>query len=236
VATEQPTCEWGDPASPVSIALIGDSHAAQWAPALQPVAEERGWHLRLASKVTCTLLDLPVISPYLGRPYTECVAWRNQMVEELKADPPTLVLLGMSRRYGADFGYTTYDAAWLDAITRLTTELEAAGSQVVVLGGVPDPHSVVPTCLSSNISSVPACTPDRATAVNAAGVAGERLATEAGGGSYADLNALFCTDVECPLIVGNQLVFRDDNHITSGYADFLEPVMGALLDRELART
>jgi peptidoglycan/LPS O-acetylase OafA/YrhL len=236
VATEQPTCEWGDPASPVSIALLGDSHAAQWAPALQPYAEEHGWHLRLASKVTCTLLDLPIISPYLGRPYTECVTWRNQMVEQLKADPPTLVLLGMSRRYGGDFGYTTYDAAWMDAITRLTTELEAAGSQVVVLGGVPDPHAVVPTCLSSNISSVPACTPDRATAVNAAGVAGERQATEAGGGTYADLNQLFCTDAECPLIVGNQLVFRDDNHITYGYATFLQPVMGALIERELART
>jgi hypothetical protein len=124
----------------------------------------------------------------------------------------------------------------MDAITRLTTELEAAGSQVVVLGGVPDPHAVVPTCLSSNISSVPACTPDRATAVNAAGVAGERQATEAGGGTYADLNQLFCTDAECPLIVGNQLVFRDDNHITYGYATFLQPVMGALIERELART
>jgi hypothetical protein len=38
-----------------------------------------------------------------------------------------------------------------------------------------------------------------------------------------------------PLIVGNRLVFRDDNHITFGYAEFLAPVMGALLDRELAR-
>jgi hypothetical protein len=72
--------------------------------------------------------------------------------------------------------------------------------------------------------------------VNAAGVAGERQATEAGGGTYADLNQLFCTDAECPLIVGNQLVFRDDNHITYGYATFLQPVMGALIERELART
>ena len=43
-----------------------------------------------------------------------------------------------------------------------------------------------------------------------------------------------CT-VVCPLIVGNRPVFRDDNHITFGYAEFLAPVMGALLDREPAR-
>lgn len=234
-ATQRPTCEYGDPASPVSIALVGDSHAAQWVPALQPVAEERGWHLRVESKVTCTLLDLPIVSPYLGRAYTECVSWRNEVVADLLAAPPTLVVLGMSRRYGGDFGYTTYDAAWMDAITRLSAELEAAGSKVLVLGGVPDPHAVVPTCLSSNISAVGACTPDRATGVNAAGVAGEQQATVAGGGTYADLTPLFCTDVECPLIVGNQLVFRDDNHLTIGYAQFLQPVMAAFLERELAR-
>jgi hypothetical protein len=33
--------------------------------------------------------------------------------------------------------------------------------------------------------------------------------------------------------VGDQLVYRDDNHLTTGYAAFLAPVMAALLDREL---
>ncbi|TYP86852.1 acyltransferase family protein [Blastococcus xanthinilyticus] len=235
-ATDQPDCEYGDPASPVSIALVGDSHAAQWVPALQPAAEEHGWRLRLASKVTCPVLDLPIVSPYLGRAYTECVSWRTTLVEELKAAPPTLVVIAMSRRYGADFGYATYDAAWQDSIRRFAADLTAAGSRVLVLGGVPDPHAVVPTCLSSNVSSVPACTPDRATAVNAGGVAGEQQATAAGGGSYADLAPLFCTEAECPLIVGNQLVFRDDNHLTYGYASFLQPVMAALIERELARS
>jgi hypothetical protein len=42
--------------------------------------------------------------------------------------------------------------------------------------------------------------------------------------------------VECPVIIGNTLVFRDDNHLTYTYADFLQPVMGALVDRELARS
>jgi hypothetical protein len=33
------------------------------------------------------------------------------------------------------------------------------------------------------------------------------------------------------LIVGNTLVFRDDNHVTTEYAQLLAPVMGALADR-----
>jgi peptidoglycan/LPS O-acetylase OafA/YrhL len=233
-ATEQPLCEWGDPAAAVDIALVGDSHAAQWMPAFQPVAEERGWHLRMAAKTTCPLLDLPITSPYLERAYGECVSWREQLVGELKADPPSVVLLGMGRRYGDDFGFTSYDVAWVDSLGRMTAELEAAGSQVIVLGGVPDPHATVPTCLSSNLSSVPACTPARAEAVNAAGVEAERAATEAAGGTYADLTELFCTDAVCPVIIGGTLVFRDDNHLTFTYADFLRPVMGALVARELS--
>jgi hypothetical protein len=33
--------------------------------------------------------------------------------------------------------------------------------------------------------------------------------------------------VTCPLIVGNDLVFRDDNHITVEYATLLAPVVAA---------
>ncbi len=36
------------------------------------------------------------------------------------------------------------------------------------------------------------------------------------------------------MIVGNALVFRDDNHVTTEYAQLLAPVMAALADRALA--
>jgi hypothetical protein len=232
-ATEQPACGYGDPASPVSVALAGDSHAAQWVPALRPVAEQQGWRLQLASKVTCPLLDLPITSPYLDRAYTECGQWREQVVADLRAAPPSLVVLAMVRRYGADFGFTSYDPAWLDALGRMVTDLRSTGAAVLVLGPVPDPHAVVPSCLAENLDDAGACTPDRATGVNEAGVAAEASVVQAAGGSYADLTDLFCTIAECPLVVGDRLVFRDDNHLTAGYAAFLGPVVGALVAREL---
>jgi hypothetical protein len=37
------------------------------------------------------------------------------------------------------------------------------------------------------------------------------------------------------VIVGNDLVYRDDNHLTLGHAQNLAPVVGALADRALAR-
>lgn len=74
------------------------------------------------------------------------------------------------------------------------------------------------------------------TAVNAAGIGAEAKATTAAGGRYADITALFCTADRCPVVIGNALVYRDDNHLTTDYAAALTPVIGALTDRALART
>ncbi len=37
------------------------------------------------------------------------------------------------------------------------------------------------------------------------------------------------------MIIGNELVYRDDNHVTIEYAQTLGPVLGAMTDRALAR-
>ncbi|MFF0818326.1 SGNH hydrolase domain-containing protein [Rhodococcus sp. NPDC003318] len=230
----QSECASGDPASTTTVALVGDSHAAMWDPALESAAEQRHWRLETMGKVTCPLLDLPITSPYLGREYTECEQWRDQIIERLQAERPQLIVLSMSRRYGGDFGFTMYGPAWLDSLTRVVAQLRATGAAVLVLGPVPDPHSTVPTCLSAHLDDTTACSPPRPVSVNAAGVAAEAAATTAAGGQYADLTDLFCTADRCPVIVGKNLVFRDDNHLTLEHALALTPVVTALAERALA--
>ncbi len=228
------TCAYGATGSPVTVTLVGDSHAAQWEPALEQGARQRNWRLETVGKVTCPLLDLPITSPHLGRRYTECEQWRAAVLDRIRAQPPDVVVLGMTRRYGTDFGFTVYGPQWLDALTRAVADIRATGAAVLVLGPVPDPHSDVPICLSEHLSSAAACAPDRARAVSDPGIAAEAAATAAGGGSYADLTPLFCTATRCPPIVGSRLVYRDDNHLTVGYAEWLAPVLVAEVDRVLS--
>ena len=231
----QPECVSGDPDSPTTVALVGDSHAAMWNPALKPIAEQRHWRLETLAKVTCPLQDLPITSPYLGREFTECEQWRGQILSRLQKEHPRLIILSMSRRYGADFDFTSYDPAWISSLTRLVAQLRGTGAAVLVLGPIPDPHSTVPTCLSAHLDDATACSQPRTVAVNDPGIAAEKAATLAGGGQYADITDLFCTADRCPVIVGDNLLFRDDNHITTEYAQALEPVLGALADRALNR-
>jgi peptidoglycan/LPS O-acetylase OafA/YrhL len=235
LGTGQDECASGDPAAGRTMALVGDSHAAMWQPGLETVATQQGWRLETMSKVLCPMLDLPTQSPYLGREYSECHQWRTEILDRLRAERPALIVVDMVRRYTPEYGFTVYGQEWLDSITRTVAELRATGATVLVLGPVPDPFGNVPTCLSDHLDSAFACSPERAVAMNEEGIAAEAAATVAGGGQYAAVTDLFCTAAVCPVVVGNQLVFRDDNHLSIDYAQFLAPVLAALVDRAMSR-
>jgi hypothetical protein len=233
----QPECATGDTASPTTVALIGDSNAAMWNPAFQQIATQRRWRLETLAKGACPLLDLPTINPALHREYTGCEQWRGQIIARLRAEHPRLIVLSVMRRYGARYGlwsgFTSYDPAWIDSLTRLVQQLRGTGAKVLVLGPMPDPQTSAPDCLSVHLDDANACSPRRSTAVNQPGIAAESAATQAGGGQYADLTELFCTTDRCPVIVGNTLVYLDPSHVTLEYSRLLAPVMGALADRAL---
>jgi len=237
----QPECAFGDSASKTTLALVGDSHAAMWNPAFLHIATQRHWRLEIMAKMGCPLLDVPMAN-HLGRlveRFRHCEKWRGEIVARLQAERPTLIVVSVSRVYGSSgswqLGFSPYDPAWLDSLTRLVQQLRKTGAQVLVLGPVPSPQSAVPICLSGHLDDASACSPSRSTAVNQTGIAAEFAATQAGGGHYADLTNLFCTAERCPVIVGNALVYVDSNHLTPEYARALAPAMGTLADRALAQ-
>ncbi len=205
VEVVQSECATGDTASKLTVALIGDSHAAMWSPAFQLVAQQRHWRLETLTKAGCPAMNLPITHPLLHRRYTECEQWRGETIARLRAERPLLTVVSMWRRYGASYGYaagfTSYDSAWIDSLTRLVQQLRSIGAKVLVLGPIPDPRSVVPVCLSGHLNDAKACSPERSTAVNEPGIAAETAAAKAGGGDYADLTDLFCTGDRCPVIV-----------------------------------
>jgi peptidoglycan/LPS O-acetylase OafA/YrhL len=233
----QPECAMGDTASTTRVALVGDSHAAMWAPALEQVAVQRHWRLETLAKAGCPLMNLPITNA-LSRLVFRCEEWRGQILARLRDERPQLVVLSMFRGYDRSWTFmpdlTPYDPAWIGTLTRLVEQLRGIGSKVLVLGPIPDPHSVVPVCLSGHLDDATACSPPRSTAVNQSGIAAETAATKAGGGQYADLTELFCSANRCPVIVGNTLMYFDFSHVTVEYSRVLALVIGALVDRTVA--
>jgi peptidoglycan/LPS O-acetylase OafA/YrhL len=232
---DQGECATGDTASRTTVALVGDSHATTWSPAFREEAEHRHWRLETLGKEACPLMNLPLAYPRLHREYSECGQWRGHILDRLQREHPRLVVLSMNRLYGAGYGFLPYDAAWLHSLALTVKQLRANGAKVLVLGPVPNPHSIVPNCLSAHLDDATACSPPRSAAVNRSGVVDEAGATEASGGHYADMTELFCAAERCPVIIGNTLVYRDDNHVTMQYTRLLAGVLGALVDRTLAQ-
>jgi peptidoglycan/LPS O-acetylase OafA/YrhL len=229
LASNVENCEFGDTASSTSVVLFGDSHASMWFPAVDYAANKYGWRLYNWTKATCPPLLLPIYSPELGRTFTECEDWQQNVLARMRQLRPALVILGVARQYTSIYGFTPYQSPWLDAFSQMVTMLRGIGARVLVMGPVPKPPFIVPDCLSAHLDDSAACDTPLSVGINQAGMAAERAAVTSAGGNYFDVQPWFCAGGTCAAIVDNLEVWRDDNHITATYASFLGPALSAEL-------
>jgi peptidoglycan/LPS O-acetylase OafA/YrhL len=225
-------CVYGSRASRRTVVLLGDSHALQWFPALDRAATAHHWRLVSLTKTTCPPVQLSFWSPVLGRPYVECDQWRTNMLARIRAEHPALVVLGAARHYGDVYHFQVYGPAWMSGLAKMVRQVHATGAQVVVLGPTPKPKVDAPDCLSRHLHNAVACTTPSQVAVNAAGLRAERQAVLRAGGNYLDVTPWLCTST-CAVMVGNLLVYRDDNHLTTTYTTWLAPLLGFQLDQAI---
>ncbi|HLN17855.1 MAG TPA: acyltransferase family protein [Acidimicrobiales bacterium] len=224
-------CDYGDVSSPHSVVLFGDSHALMWFPAIDNIANQDHWHLVAMAKATCPPIDIPVFSPDLDEWYTQCDQWKAAEIQRMETLRPQVVILGFSREYGIDNDHVVVDGtAWMQGLSEMIHTLRALGARVVLMGDAPYPPSSVPDCLSSNLSDATACLiPKHYPAYNPGGIPQERAVATSAGAGYVDTDPWFCTADICTVMVGNLLVYRDDNHITATYANWLTPAIAAQL-------
>ena len=222
-------CAFGDETSTTSVVLFGDSHAAMWFPALDYAANQEGWKLYNWTKATCPPIDAQIWSPVLGRNFTECETWRQNVLARIAEVHPAVVVLGMARHYIAEYGFVPYQPTWNQGLGEMISSIVKLGPKVVVLGPVPKPPFIVPSCLSENLSDAQKCQVPQNVGFDEAGEALESQAAIQAGASYVQTEPWFCAGGQCADIVGNIEVWRDDNHITATYSKFLGPAMAAEL-------
>jgi peptidoglycan/LPS O-acetylase OafA/YrhL len=228
-------CAFGNTSSNTSLVLFGDSHAAMWFPALDSAANQNGWALHNWTKATCPPIEIPIISPVLGRNFSECESWRQTVLQRIGQMHPAVVVLGVARHYTSIYGFTPYQQPWLDGMAKMVSEITRLGSKVVVIGPIPKPPFVVPQCLSAHLTNDSQCNTPEGSVVDLSGMAAEQASVRAAGGSYINALPWFCANGTCGAIVGNLEIWRDDNHITATYSNFLGPAVSAELNAILTR-
>jgi hypothetical protein len=207
-----------------SIALIGDSHAAHWRPAIDVLAHRL--HLR-AYALTRDSCPFSTAGRLLDEPYaSECEQWKAEIPAWL-ADHPwihTVFVAQLTRDVAAEPLFAqaaSYAAAW--------RQLPASVQRIVVIRDNPEASFDTLACVSRAIArrtpAGPACALPRRTALPpdpaaaAARLVGRpRLRT-------VDFSRFFCGSRRCFPVVGGVLVYKDENHLTPLFAETLGPYL-----------
>ena len=222
-ATRPGVCTFGDKASTTTVVLFGDSHAAQWFPALERLATEHGWRLVSLTKSACTTADATVWNGIVKRGYTECDDWRKAALTRIAVEHPALVVMANSRGYklmvnGVAIPVASARAAWDAALGRTLERVKGLAGSVLVIGDTPHSTSDPPVCLSAHPDDMTACALPYRWAVDPTWTEGEASIAAAGGVPFVDPTAWVCQTDACPAVLGRVLIFRDQHHLTATYA------------------
>jgi len=237
-------CRIGPAHGTRTIALVGDSHAQQWLPALTKAAEANHWTLYHYTKPTCVMSDVPIWRGEAKGRYTACEQWRAHVLTRLaEIDGLDAIVVGRWERYqrlalqpdGALATPATLGRVWSEGSARTFVPLAAAAPRVVMLVDTPRSPKNIPACLSG--ASVPAdCAFDRkaATYQDSVLLAAEKAAAPKGFRTI-DLTPVICPEQSCPVVSpAGQIMFRDSHHLTAGYSESLWKRMAAELTKAMA--
>ncbi|MGC0368024.1 acyltransferase family protein [Microbacterium sp. SLBN-111] len=201
-----------------TIVVIGDSHAQQITGALLPVAAERGWGVVFLIKGGCSMgVDEPGMDP-------SCPDWREAAISHAERLAPAAVMTVVTRSNpGED------DEALRPGIERFLERMTDAGIEVFAVRDNPRFSFDMFGCVIDSENAIDCAVPRSSSLADA-----NPAADLAGPGvRMVDLTSWICPDDFCPGIVGNVVVYRDDNHLSRTYATTLAPSLAEQLPARL---
>lgn len=205
-------CQLGDPTGTRTIVVMGDSHAAQWVPAVDKIAKDRKWKLVTFTKAACPVTRVTILDD--GKPYEQCALWREKVLAEIAKLKPDLVITSQSNYTGVARD------AMIEGLRSVWSEITNQGARVVAIRNTPfslfDPRNCLRTDPGKCVNPRSEVERENIYALAARSVAGV---------SVVDMNDALCSKDTCPAVVGNIVVLRDNHHLTATYALALAPYL-----------
>lgn len=224
-------CPRGDVDGDKTMIVIGDSHARQWIPPLEKIAEDNGYVVYFLVREGCPAVDQTPWRQNGGGPVTQCADfqdWAAETVEELQ---PDITLTGTDANengFASEEGELIIEDDDVEAAveTGMVATLERImpfSDRTVILGDPPI-HEVNPIkCLTKQGEpTLLGCLgppEDRSLQMRDA----VERAGETAGAEYLETEQWFCWDDLCPTVVGDYVTHRDREHITIPYSLYLGP-------------
>ena len=197
--TVSPRCEYGDLTSDETIVLYGDSHAAQWFPALDLIGKKRGIKIVSLTKSACPSAE---VIKELSSQYDveDCQAFRDSSVARINKIKPLAVILTGMQPFTAPYSDESARTWWLAGETKVFNRIKSATKFPIYLTDTPLPQVDIPDCLVADRGAK--CDTSRPVA-----------AEVAPGLIPINPTPWLCTD-KCPAVVDGIVAYRDKSHLT----------------------
>ncbi len=234
------TCTFGDPKGKFDVALFGNSHAAQWLPALIEVAKARHWKITTYIVSSCVPVELRADWDRGNKAATQCLRWTGDAIAKIKAERPNLIVFTnrtSNPAKGEDSLRDSYDE-WEAAYRKTLTRLTATKRPIVVIQDNP-------ASIWSDIKSPPDCIASRKNPDDCSGPrskwvpddpeVGAAESLKGRGINVVDLNDYLCTLNTCKSVVGGVIAYADGSHMTATFNRTLAPYLDEELQEALGK-
>lgn len=221
-------CEYGISDSAFHVALVGDSHAKQWIPALESIAKSNDWRLTAYIHDACPFATGQLVRG--GSAYTACIGWNAKMLDTLVNDEDLKMVITSNYTESAGIaGARDEVTAMADAFKSSWNVLIQSSIPVAVIRDTPAPATNIPDCVAANLDDLRKCAVPRSQAADEKGLAQVNAAQGVEGITLIDLNDFICPADLCAPVIGDVLVYRDSDHLTATYVRSLAPRLQASL-------
>ncbi len=227
-------CTYGKRDGDVRVALLGNSHAGHWQPALAPIAEARGWRLDTYLVSQCYTVTVPV--SFGSSDLTKnCTAWNEWAIGEVSSGAYDLVVMS-NRTFQQLVGVSPADKgrvaqqAYQDTLATISKN----GTRVLVIRDVPSAVQSAPDCVAVHLTDVEACANPAKKALERDPLFDAAEVDTTGLVSTLDLSDRFCRGETCYVVIGGLIAYFDHGHMTATFARTLVPDVGPALDKAVA--
>lgn len=235
-ATSVPVCVFGDTSAKRTAAVVGDSQAWMWVPALSAWGLKYGWRIRVFAKSGCSAwAHSPEIDWQTGLAYPQCGAFDAFVMRELKTIHPAYVI---ADSLAPASGRETYvgTSSLESELSQFAKSVTALGAKTVFFSNIPylAPPNVAytsPDCLARETSRLSHCTATRSD---------PGVFSKENNSAYAYVTShhvapviavqnLECGPADCPMIVGSRLIYSDASHVNRVWSTYVARALSQLL-------
>ncbi len=217
-----PECVAANPEGERTLVVVGDSHADQWVPAIRAAVEGTNWKVVTFLHEACPFNTEK--RTLAENPEFPCTGPNEETLDRiLELEPEAVMMTNLAVDDMAPD--STEEHKGTRGYVEVMEPMAEAGIRVVALHDTPTPKDEenVAECVVEHRDDPRACDLDRAETQESArtNAALEAAAAQVDGVEFVRPTDLFCTSDTCPAVIGNVLVYRDQNHVSATYMSTL---------------